>query len=63
VELDRDAAFPLELIVVEDLVAHLPRVERLCTLQETIGQSRLPMVDVRHDTKIAYAVGVQESSA
>jgi hypothetical protein len=58
VELDRDAALTLELVVVEHLLAHLTLVERARALEKSVREGRLPVVDVRHDAEIADVVGL-----
>ncbi len=51
--LDRDAALPLEIHRVEDLRLHLAWLQGAGQLEETIGQRRLAMVDVRDDREVA----------
>jgi len=51
--LDRDAALALEIHGVEDLFRHLAFSQAAAALDETVGQGRLAVVDVRDDRKIA----------
>ena len=52
VALDRDALLLLQVHVVQDLVLHVARRERLGELQQAVRQGALPMVDVRDDTEV-----------
>jgi hypothetical protein len=56
VRLDRDAALPLEVHRVEDLVAELPVFHRSAALDEAVGQCRLAVVDVGDDAEVADLV-------
>jgi hypothetical protein len=56
VELDGDASLPLELVVVQHLLAHLPLVESRGPLQEPVRQRRLPVVDMCDDAEVANVV-------
>ena len=56
VRLDRDAALALEIHRVEHLRLHLAGLQRAGQLEETIGERRLAVVDVRDDRKIADAL-------
>ncbi|CAI8442218.1 MAG: Uncharacterised protein [Cyanobium sp. ARS6] len=51
-ELDRDAAFPLQIHVVQELLLHVPVGHGARVLQQTVGQRRLAMVDVGNDAEI-----------
>ena len=51
--LDRDAALPLELHRVEDLLAHLARRDGLGQLEDAVRERRLAVVDVRDDREVA----------
>jgi hypothetical protein len=62
VELDGDAALPLELVVIEHLLSHLAVVERAGGLEEPVRERRLSVVDMRNDAKVANAIGQQRSS-
>jgi hypothetical protein len=53
--LDGDAALALEIHGVEYLLAHLLVGERTGVLQQTVGERRLTVVDVRDDAKVANA--------
>ena len=50
--LDRDAALPLEIHRVEQLVAHVTLADRVRELQHTVGKRRLAVVDVRDDREV-----------
>ena len=50
--LDGDAALPLEVHGVEDLVLHLPKLDGVAFLQQAVGQGGLAMVNVGDDRKI-----------
>ena len=52
-ELDRDAPFPLQLHVVEELLLHVADRDRAGFLQQPVGQGGFPMVDVGNDAEIA----------
>ena len=52
-EFDRDAALPLQVHVVEELLLHVPGRHRAGGLQQAIGQGRFAMVDVGNDAEIA----------
>ena len=51
--LDGDAALPLQLHAVEELVLRLARRHRPGLLQQPIGERALAVVDVRDDGEIA----------
>ena len=51
--LDRDPALALELHRVEQLLLHVPVRDRVCDLEDAIGERRLAMVDVRDDREVA----------
>ena len=50
---DRDAPFPFDLHIIENLCFHIPLGDRLGLLKNPVCQRALPMVDVRNDAKIA----------
>ena len=52
-ELDRDAALPLQVHVVEELLLHVPGRHRAGGLQQPVGQGRFAVVDVGNDAEIA----------
>ncbi len=54
--LDGDAALPLNVHVVEDLILHRPLVHALGQFQNAVGQGGLAVVDVRDDAEIADVV-------
>ena len=54
--LDGDAAFPLDVHVVEDLVLHRPLVHALGQLEDAVGQGGFAVVDVRDDAEVADVV-------
>jgi len=51
--LDRHAVLPLELHRIEQLLAHLAQGDRAGQLDESIGQCRLAVIDVRDHTEVA----------
>ncbi len=51
--LDRDAALPLEVHGVENLVHHFALRQGPCVLEQAIGQRRLAVVDMRDDREIS----------
>ena len=53
VALDGDAALALDVHVIEQLVAELPRRNRSTGLDEAVGKRRLAMVDVGDDAEVA----------
>jgi hypothetical protein len=57
-ELDRDPALAFQFVVVEDLLSHLPFVERTGALEQSISECRLPVIDVSYDAEIANEVGL-----
>ena len=54
--LNRDAAFALEIHAVEHLFAHLSIAQTTATLNQTVSQRRLAMVDMGNDGKITDIV-------
>ena len=57
--LDRDAALPLDVHVVQDLVVELPFGDQTRALDEPVGERRLAVVDVRDDAEVADFRGFQ----
>src|SRR5271156_5492676 len=57
---DGDAALALEIHGVEHLRLHLTLSERAGELEQTVGQGRLAVVDVRNDAEIADVLGVHD---
>jgi hypothetical protein len=53
---DRDAALALQIHRVEELGAHVARVDRAGHLEQPVGQRRLAVVDVRNDAEAADSV-------
>ena len=51
--LDGDAAFPLQLHVVQQLVLHLTQRDGLGFFQDAVGKGRLAVVDMGNDAEIA----------
>ena len=51
--LDRDAALALDVHRVEELLLHVPPLDRPGELQEPVGQRRLAVVNVGDDAKVA----------
>ena len=52
--LDRNAAFALDVHIIEDLVAELPVVDELRILDKTVGECRLSVVNMGYNAKISY---------
>ena len=50
--LDGDSPLPLQLHLVQDLFPHLPGIHGVGRLQQPVGQSRLPVVDVGDDAEV-----------
>ena len=50
--LDRNAAFALQVHVVEHLFAQISFFDGLRVLEQAISQGGFSMIDVRHNTKI-----------
>ena len=59
VELDRDAALALEVERVEHLLLHLTLLQRPGGLDQSIGQRRLAVIDVRDDAEVADVIELQ----
>jgi len=55
-ELDRDASLPLDIHGIEVLGPHLPGVDGSTELEETVCQSRLPVIDMGDDAEVAEPV-------
>src|SRR5262245_10995717 len=51
--LDRDATFAFEVHRIENLILHFPIGDRAGTMQQSIRQRCLAMIDVRDDAEIA----------
>ena len=51
--LDGDAALALQVHGIEHLLVHLAGIESAALLDESVRQSRFPVVDVRDDREIA----------
>src|SRR5215211_2210714 len=54
--LDRDPLLALEVHRIEDLACHLARIDRVGQLEQTVGERRLPVIDVGDDREVAQAV-------
>ena len=50
--LDGDSPLPFQLHLVQDLFPHLPGIHGVGRLQQPVGQSRLPVVDVGDDAEV-----------
>ncbi len=61
--LDRDPALALEIHGIEQLLAHVPVGNRVRELENTVGESRLPVVDVGDDREVADAALVHGNQA
>ncbi len=53
VGLDGDASLPFDIHGVEQLLSHVTLLNGPGRFEETIGQGRLPMVDVRDYREVA----------
>jgi hypothetical protein len=62
VELDGDAALPLQLIGIKDLRPHLSLLERTRLLEKAVGQRGLAVVDVGDDAEVPDPLGRHEDS-
>ena len=62
VRLDGDAPFLLEIHRVEQLVLHVPVGNGSSPVQQPVGQSRLPVVDVRNDAEVTNSFDVHLQS-
>ncbi len=51
--LDGDSALALELHGIEQLLAHVPVLDRAAELDDAVCQGRLAVVDVRDDREVA----------
>src|SRR5699024_12292495 len=60
--LDGDAAFPLDVHIVQDLVGHGPLVHALGQLQDAVGQGGFAVADVRGDADMADVLVCHGSS-
>ena len=56
VQLDGDAALPLQIEAVQHLLFHLPLRERAGGFEQAVGQRGLAVIDVRDNAEIAYVV-------
>ena len=56
-ELDSDATFSFEVHLIKGLREHFSFLKRTCDLHKAICESRLSMVDMGNDTKIADRSG------
>src|SRR5690606_30984388 len=61
--LDGDPALALEVHAVEHLRLHLTGLQRAGDLEETVGQRRLAVVDVRDDREVTNAAGFHAATA
>lgn len=51
--LDCDSSLPLEIHVVEKLILHVTKCNRLCLLENTVGKSALSMVYMSYNAEIS----------
>ena len=58
----RNAALALNIHVVENLVFHFALVDDVRFLNQTVGQRRFSVVDVRNNAKIALVFHVHDDS-
>ncbi len=59
IEFDRDASFSFQIERIQDLILHLSFGNRIGQLQNPISQSRLAVIDMRDDGKIADMFSIQ----
>jgi hypothetical protein len=52
--LDRDAALPLQVHLVEDLLGHLAFGDGAGDFEEAVGERRLAVVNMGDDAEVAY---------
>jgi hypothetical protein len=50
---DRDPALALEIHRIEQLILLFAGLDRAGAFEQTVGQSRLPMIDMRDDAEVA----------
>ena len=62
VQLDRDAALPLEIEGVENLSLHFALLKHAGRLDQPIGEGRFAVVDVRDDAEVANVLELQMGS-
>ena len=60
---DRDPAFPLEIHLIEHLIAHIALCDGAGPLQQAVGEGRFAVVDMGNDGEVADArlVGHEET--
>ncbi len=63
VALDRDAPFPLQIQGIQDLIAKFPLIDEPGRLDESVGQGRFAVIDVRDDTEISNVFHARSSCA
>lgn len=51
--LDGDAPLPLDVHIIQDLVTKLPVAHQARMLNQTVGQSGLPMIDMSNDAEVS----------
>ena len=59
--LDGDAALSLDVHRIENLLHHVARLDGMRQLEYAVGQSGLPVVDMRDDGEVADVGGVSHS--
>ena len=59
---NRNAAFPFQIHRIEQLILSFALLDRAGAFQQSIGQSRFAMIDVRDDTKVARSLDSHEES-
>src|SRR3954451_10182616 len=59
--LDRDSAFPFQIHGIEELILFFALVDRARSLQQSIRQSCLSVVDMRDDAEIARVLDTHEA--
>ena len=56
---DRDASFPFDIHRVEYLFTHVSRRDRAGSLNQSVGERRLAVIDMSNDRKIADVIDGQ----
>lgn len=56
VAFDSNAAFTLQFHIIKYLCLEIPFRNGICQLQQSVGQSRFPMVNMSYDTEIPYVL-------
>jgi hypothetical protein len=60
--LDGDAPFPFQVHGIEELLLHFASGDGAGAVEEAVGKSRLPMINMGDDAEISYMCGVHCAS-